>query len=265
MSSRYFIAWLLISTLPVLAADPWTGKDPATWTDKEVRQVLNKSPWAKEASANFNPERMGGMGGPGMGRGRGGGMGEGGPGGGPGMGGPGGGPGMGGPGMGPDGQEMSPPKMTILWVSASPVQEAIAKGGSGLDPKAVADWSKEFYVVAVSGMRMGPRGGGRRRGGENSGDRKQPDPERMKEFRERMQERMKQATVLRLAGKDTIAPARIEMVEGDQGRITVFLFPRSREISADDKEVSFETAMGPMEITTKFVLKDMKYRGKLAM
>jgi hypothetical protein len=250
MNLRYVVAVLAISTLPVCAGDSWASKDPANWTDKEVRQVLNKSPWAKEASTAFNPERMGRMGGP--------------EGGGPGM----GGPGMGGPGGGPGrsegDQEMSPPKATIRWVSATPLQEAIAKGGSGFDPKAVADWSKEYYVIAVSGLGMGPRGG-RRRGVENFGDRPPRDPERMKQMRERMQERMKQATALHLTGQDAIAPARIEMVEGDQGRITVFLFPRTRAISADDKEVSFETAMGPLEVKTKFVLKDMQYHGKLAL
>jgi hypothetical protein len=101
------------------------------------------------------------------------------------------------------------------------------------------------------------RGG--RRGGQDQ--RPQADPARM----EQMQQRMKDATLLKRKGKDPIAPARVELLAGPEGMTMVFLFPRSEAIDADDKEVTLETAFGPMHVKSKFNLKDMIYNGKLAL
>jgi hypothetical protein len=54
-------------------------------------------------------------------------------------------------------------------------------------------------------------------------------------------------------------------VQTEQGQVTAFLFLRTATIEADDKEVTFETAMGPLGIKCKFVLKEMIYQGKLAL
>jgi hypothetical protein len=70
---------------------------------------------------------------------------------------------------------------------------------------------------------------------------------------------------LKRKGKDPVSPARMAMTQGDEGMTVLFLFPRTAEITADDKDVSFETAAGPMAIKAKFNLKDMVYDGKLAL
>jgi hypothetical protein len=44
-----------------------------------------------------------------------------------------------------------------------------------------------------------------------------------------------------------------------------FLFPRSEAITLEDKEVEFETKLGPMEIKRKFKLQDMVFGGKLEL
>ena len=272
------IAVAVSAPLLMWGADFWQQKEPSEWTAKEMTRLLTKSPWAKDAGTNFNPDRMrgmgggGGMGGPGGGMGRGGGMGgpgggmggPGGMGGGGGMGGAGGGMGggggmgrgggMGAPEGGGGGGDESAPKMTVRWASAAPVREAANRSE---DPaaKQVAEWSEKYYVITVSGgrrMGMGQRNGG--------GD-WQPDPERMKA----MQERMRQATSLQAKGKDAIQPERIEMIQVPDGRVTAFLFPRGTVLSKDDKEVVFETARGPMEIKAKFNLAEMDYKGKLEL
>ena len=43
--------------------------------------------------------------------------------------------------------------MTVRWESAEPVREAAAKTESS-SAKQVADWSKDFYVITVSGSPM---------------------------------------------------------------------------------------------------------------
>jgi hypothetical protein len=252
--------------LILYAGDFWRDKEPSQWTSEEVNQMLTKSPWAKEVTPTFDRSRMGGGRGGGMGR-RGGGMGGGGwggMGGGGGWGGAGGGGGwggMGGGGMGrrggmgrPDGGQggMAAQKATVLWESAAPIHEALVKSEAA-DASKFVDWSKDYYVVAVSGlpqMRM-----------RNAGD---EDSDRVQQMRERMEEQMKQNTSLKVQGR-TIAPDRIETIESPGGRTVAFLFPRTANILAGDKEADFETSMGPRVIKAKFNLKDMLYKGKLEL
>jgi len=49
------------------------------------------------------------------------------------------------------------------------------------------------------------------------------------------------------------------------GRTFVFLFPRTANVLEDDKEVTFLTSMGRMEVRSKFALKEMNFRGKLEL
>jgi hypothetical protein len=279
------MAAALSGPLVLLAGDFWRDKEPSQWSSEEVNQILTKSPWAKQVTASSNENggggrgNRGGMGGPGMGGGGMGGPGMGGPGmGGPGMGGPGmGGPGMGGGGLGGPGtggggwggrrggtdrrgdEREAARKLTVRWESAAPVREALVKSESA-DASKFADWSKDYYVVTVSGLP--PMGQHRRRGGDD--DQQPPDPDRAKEMQERMQERLKQTTTLKVKDK-TVAPERIETFESPSGRTLAFLFPRTANILPDDKEVSFATSMGPMEIKSKFALKEMQFKGKLEL
>lgn len=236
---------LLLACAPILllAADPWKDKKASDWSSKDATRILTNSPWAKSATAEMDFSRMAGgsggaIGGPGSGVGNP-------PGGG--MGGPPGGGGMGGPGGG-----MEPPKFTVRWESAVPVREAAAKIEDVHGTK-ITVLAKEFYVISVSGTSMMPVG---RRGQDGQTQRPQPDLSRM-------QERIVEATLLRIKGQDPVAPIKIEVLQG--GMSTLFLFPRSREISADTKEVSFETSMGPMTIKTKFSVKEMMYEGRPAL
>jgi len=206
----------------------------------------------------------GGMGGPGGGlSGPGGGMegqgGLGGPGGG--FGGPSGGVGpgggMGGPGeMGVPGGGMGPlggmefPKITVRWESADPVREASSRVESPTRER-ISEWAKEYYVVSISGMPAMQDG--------TSGS--QPDPERIQQ----MQRLMQSTTTLKPKGKDAVVATRVEAAVAGGTMLTVFLFPRTQTISLEDKEVVFQTALGPMKVRSKFKLKNMQYLGKLAL
>lgn len=222
------------------ASDFWNKKKPSEWSEKEVQTLLTRSPWAKEASAEFNMEGFGGPGGMG-GPPPGGDMGP--PGGG--MGGP--------PGMGGGMPEMHP---TVRWESAAPVRAAAKSAGE--EPPV------NTYILSLSGM---PMMGGRRRrpdgaeavGPGPEGGMRRPDPTAM-------QARMKEATRLERKGKDPIAPTKIETKDSDDSRSTWFYFEGGGQpIDGSDKEVTFVTRMGPMEIRAKFNLKDMTYQGKLAL
>ena len=243
MNHRNLIACLCLPPL-MMAADFWQEKDPAQWTEKEITRLRTNSPWARDASVEFNMGRMGNSpggpgGGPGGGgMGRGGGMGPGG-----GLGGPPPDMGSGGPGG------MSSPKMIVRWESAAPLLEA--EHGTAKTP--VSEWAREFYVIVVSGLPAGGRRGGEEASG-GQGGRNPMGPASMKEV-----------TSLKRKNKDPIAPARVEMLPTSNGSLIAFLFPRTDPIDADDREVSFESGMGPLGIKCKFMLKAMTYHGKLAL
>jgi hypothetical protein len=257
------------------AKEFWETKPSSEWTSEEADRMLTKSPWAKEAAISFNGGPGGFGGGDGTtGRRRGtggGGIGGGGIGGG----GIGGGiPGIGGidrtggrryPGQGgPSGPGQTDPgdsrreqfHGTVRWESARPIQEAIGIGSSegGTNP----DFEK-YYVLNILGD-MPMLGGGRRRGGDSASD--DDDPAQ----KERRQEMLREYTKLEYKG-GTLFLEKIEPGSrtGRPGPGTLFYFSRLDGISVDDKQVSFYTKMGPLEVRARFTLKDMLYGGKLAL
>ena len=80
-----------------------------------------------------------------------------------------------------------------------------------------------------------------------------------------MQRLVQAATTLKPAGKEAILPTSVETVVAGGTMLTVFLFRRTEAISLEDKEVTFQTVLGPMRVKSKFRLKDMQYLGKLAL
>ena len=248
MNLRIVVPCLLLSPALLVAAEFWQDKDPSQWTEKEFARLRENSPWSHDASVHFNMGQMGGM--PG-GRG-----GMGGPGGGMGRGG-----GMGGPGGAPPEMEaggpaggMSSPTVLVRWESAAPLLVVASRGGQEDTPQAIAKWAHEYYVISVSGLSApGGRGAGQ-------------EPADGQEVRTaRGSASLIGATWLKRKGKEAVNPDRVETLQTAKGPVTFFLFSRSAPIETDDKEVTFESGMGPLGIQCKFVLKGMTYHGKLAL
>jgi hypothetical protein len=239
LTRRDVLILTLIGTIAE-AADFLKDKKPSEWSDKDIEKLLTRSPWAKDATVSFN---MAGMeGGPGGMRGGGppgGGMG--GPSGG-GMGGPPGGV-MGGPpggaAGGPGGGGMPEFHATVRWESAAPVRaarrSAVATDGQ--------------YVISVTGLPLGPRNNGNH----------QPD-------RTELLTRLAGLTDLERKGKDSINCSRADMSQAEDSNSLLFYFdPGPAPIRPEDKEITFNTKMGPLQVKAKFVLKEMMFEGKLAL
>ena len=78
-------------------------------------------------------------------------------------------------------------------------------------------------------------------------------------------ENMKKGTSLQRTGKASIAPSSITM-SFDEADVLLFYFPNDASpISADDKQVIFQTKSQLFGLKAKFVPKEMLYRGKLAL
>ena len=250
----------------------WEVKPPADWSENEIKELMTKSPWAKQVTAEFKGgggPSMGGMGGGGGGGGRrgGGGGGGGGMGGGGGLGGGGGdmGGGGGGGGMGGGGMPSMPQiKAMIRWETAAPIIQA----GQRKWPASVAG----HYLISVTGLPMPGAGGGRGGRGPQQPQQFQasqaPPPQMDPQQRARLAvERLKESSHLDRKGKDPIAPAQIEIGQARDGSsVLMFLFPKgSQPIEAADKEVTFITAMGPLGVKAKFALKDMMVKAQLEL
>jgi len=227
---RDILILALVGTLAE-AADPWKDKRASDWSEKDIEKLLDHSPWVKEATVSFSMAEAGGAPGgmPGGGR-------PGGPGGPPGggMGGPPGGGGMGGPGEG----GMPALQAIVRWESAAPIRVA----------RKAAALPANQYVISVTGLPMAPRGNGN-----------QPD-------RPELLGRVAAMTDLERKGKESIPCSRVEMSRGeDSNRVIYYFDPGSTPISPQDKEVTFNTKMGPVQVRAKFTLKEMTFEGKLAL
>lgn len=226
------------------SSDFWNKKDPSQWSSQEIEQLTTKSPWAKEINASAPmdyPDRRNGGGGSNGGGSNGGPMSSpspriGGPLGIPGIGG--GGP-MGGGGrrQQPGGYPVQSFKGTIRWESAQPMLDAMKSK--------VPDAFANHYVISVSGIPLS----GSYRGSEDESD----------------ADRLKGVTFLSARGKRDLQPGIVQQQASSSGSV---LFGFSKEmlaLSPDDKEVDFSTQFGRLNLKAKFNLKEMMYRGKLAV
>jgi len=230
-------AGLAAGRLYGFSSDFWNKKDPSEWSSQEIEQLTTKSPWAKEISVTAPPEygdrRNSG----------GGGSGGGGPmSGSPRIGGPIGIPGMGGGGMGgqrrqPQGAPMQSFKGTIRWESAKPMLDAMKSK--------VPDAFANHYVISVNGV---PPSGNSQRSEDDSD-----------------LDRLKGVTFLAARGKRDLQPGVVQQQTSSYGSV---LFGFSKDmlmLSPDDKEVDFATQFGRVNLKAKFNLKEMLYRGELAV
>jgi hypothetical protein len=204
----------------------WNDKKPADWTDDERQELLTKSPWAKDAEVKNNSPA--GIGAP---RATGGGMNR----------------RMGGGGTrgaipDPSTTPQAHYKAIVRWDSAEPLREALHNQSKD-DPAA-------NYILCVSGdlPMLGRRG----------------NDEGESEYQQRL-DMLKQYTKLQKKG-DFIYLNKIGYQNGPPAIAgTLFYFERNDLITLEDKQVTFVTKLGPMDVKAKFALHDMTYLGKLEL
>ncbi len=253
------LLWVVVGGGVLLAFSDWQNSNPSEWSGEDVYHILNNSPWSKTGKVKASAQSSGAYrddapvnGAPsapapvGMGGGRRmGGVGYGG-----------GGRGSGGsrPSSAPNSTPSNQPaEVTVQWQSALPVRLAAAKkSGGSVD---VASYKTlDHYVIAVIGVPMTYLGG--RAASADSAETNSDEEER------RLQERLKSSTSLVRSGHDALAPTKVEMNQGADGRI-LFYFAKTDPITAKDKTVEFRISLGSMDLRRKFVVKDMEYQGKL--
>ena len=227
---RASIAALAISTGLAASQDFWDQKDAKDWTPDEVKEMLSQSPWAKPANITFFNNSPGGDDGFADGRAA---------------------AGLSNQRVGGrqrssarTGKTKAPAsdpgtfQAIVRWETSRPVRAAEKsrpdEGDSG------------FYILSLNG---------------DLPDFARPNDEESAEARQQRVEMLRESTKLERKGGSAIYLERLE--PGPMG--TRFYFSRIDPITPANKEVTFTTKMGPLEIKVKFPLKEMMYKGKLEL
>jgi hypothetical protein len=204
------------------AKEFWNERKPEEWTSAEIKELLAKSPWAKDAEIKDNGQ-VGSLGSP-RSVGRRGGVASGGS----------------QSRTAPSGPPKITWKATVRWQSALPVMESL----KGVGPADV----KDFYVLNVLGNLPSAIPA------EN-----EPADRASLEY-------LKESTKLQHKG-DEIHLSRVEAAPANEmsDAGTYFYFSRMLALMPQDKEATFVTKIGPLDVKCKFTLKDMLYRGNLEL
>jgi hypothetical protein len=236
----------------LLAEDFWVKKPFAEWSAKDATKLLQNSPWSHEVAVGGGEGVGTGSGGGGR-RGGGGGAGANGDMGGIGVSGadmPSGGGGGGGRRGGaesPDTRGGASMLVHVRWQSAMPVRQAIVLTQLGRE-KADSDQAKKFlgqvaneYVVSVIGL-----------------------PPQFDRVPDEQLSTLAKGASLQRKDKDPIAAGAAQRIPGEKGAVA-FFFPKTSEITLEDKEVEFVSRVGRIEVRRKFKLKDMVVGDKLEL
>jgi hypothetical protein len=207
--------------------DFWDKQQPNEWSSEQRTQLITDSPWAKQVRADTSRVQPAGPPIPDSGK-----------------------PvpmrmpgsiNMGGArGRGRHAGSVPAFQGIVRWESAKPVLAALKKAL----PSELAD----HYVIGVSGFPFGLRN----REGSESRDTSLDD--------------LKQITTLRAKGKDPAQAGVVLRGRDSDGPVLLFGFSRDViELAPSDKNVEFETQLGPLGISAKFEPKQMRYHGELAL
>ena len=210
------------------AADPaWKTKPVAQWDEEDAKQVLASSAWVKRAVPVELPQLS-----PEQRR-------EGGATGG------GRGVGLGGlEGRAPTSARSSRlsqlPALPIRWESAFPIRTAELKAHEVGAP----DWEGDAYVLAVYDV---------------------PDI-KFSGSQKTLAGELKKAAFLKRQGKKDLKPSSVELLQEPNGlAVVVYVFPRTEEISREDKRVEFVAQINRLSLAQDFYPSEMELEGKLQL
>ncbi len=247
---KKFVPFLL--ALGLWASDSWQSKPMADWSDKDVQKILSNSPWAKTISVSTGgltdsgsmPGRSGGYGRDESQQQRAGGGQM--PGASSGV--PGGNVPSRGLDSGLDTPALSSIPVSVVWESALPVKQALARRKYGAEAGTSPEAQKFVdqngnYTIAVAGI---------------------PDA-LVQASAGRGKAALLAETNLSAKGKPPLNATGVEV--GPPGKLVqvIFTFAKTAPFSIGDKEVEFATQFGSVAVRYKFRLKDMLYQGKLEL
>jgi hypothetical protein len=226
-------ASLLIVVAGLLSASgaPWTTKPPRQWDEADVKQILSDSPWVRKATPvellRLNESEMRNSGGMGTGQSADVGV-------------------LGasaltGVGNTQPSRRHARPKgleVEVRWESALPVRAAELKAGE----QDLPEWEGPLYAIAVY------------------------DVPGINVNQKALIKELSKEAYLKRDGKKDLRPVGVNLLPQEGGLTTiVYLFPRSEEITAEDKRVEFAAVFGRLGLAEYFYPAQMRFQGKLEL
>jgi hypothetical protein len=90
-------------------------------------------------------------------------------------------------------------------------------------------------------------------------------PARMARDPQMTEKHLKGEAELKRDGKKFAKPSDVRVFSRDDGVTVVFMFPRSKEIRKDDRDLEFSAKFGRYEVKQYFDATEMVYQGKLEL
>jgi hypothetical protein len=78
-------------------------------------------------------------------------------------------------------------------------------------------------------------------------------------------DQLKKQAALKREGQKDVKPSSVEVMQREDGPVIIYLFPRTKEITAGDKRVIFDAHIGRLKLDQAFYLDDMMFQGKLQL
>jgi hypothetical protein len=140
--------------------------------------------------------------------------------------------------------------VTVRWDSAQPVREALVatQAADATDTENTLSAPEKYYIIAVIGL---------------AAPEKTNDAEHAHFEETRIRQGLLNESRLMLHDRPPIIPEDAR-VDQNTGEIRIY-FPKDKPITLDEKEVAFGTVFGSVRVLQKFRLKDMVYKGQLAL
>jgi hypothetical protein len=82
---------------------------------------------------------------------------------------------------------------------------------------------------------------------------------------QKLADQYKKEAALKRDGKKDIKPSEVQVLQREDGPVVVYLFPRSKEITAQDRRIEFDAKVGRLEVNSSFFSEDMIFQGKLEL
>ncbi|MGD1071630.1 MAG: hypothetical protein ABSB15_15940 [Bryobacteraceae bacterium] len=222
---------IVFAGLLTASGPSWWTKPLREWNETDAKQILSSSPWVRKATPvelpqrNESEVRSSGL----MGAGQ----------------------SVGveafsastvtGIGASQSARRRSKPRsleVEVRWESALPVRAAELKSREEILP----EWDGPMYAIAVYDV-PGLDG----------------NPKALSKF-------LSKEAYLKRDGKKDLKPARVNLLPQDGGLTTiVYLFPRSEEITAEDKRVEFTAVFGRLFVAQYFYPAQMQFQGRLEL
>jgi hypothetical protein len=222
---------IAFAALLMASGTPWTSKPPSQWDEADAKQILTDSPWVRKATPvelplrNESEVRNSG----GMGSGQ-------------------nvdiealGASALTGVGSNQPSRRRARPKgleVEIRWESALPVRAAELKARE----EDLPEWQGSLYAIAIYDVP-----------GLNASQRS-------------LIKGLSKEAYLKRDGRKDLRPVGVNLLPQEGGLTTiVYLFPRSREITAEDKRVEFAAVFGRLALAEYFYPAQMRFQGKLEL